>query len=96
MSFIAGDWFDRPLPPNVRIGEGSHVYSSYAFLHHASERPCAVRIGRASGIYAGSWLVPHTLESPLAETEAERVRARKGVPPRESGKRGQGLGDDLR
>ena len=55
MSFIAGDWFDRPLPPNVRIGEGSHVYSSYAFLHHASERPCAVRIGRASGIYAGSF-----------------------------------------
>jgi acetyltransferase-like isoleucine patch superfamily enzyme len=55
MSFIAGDWFARPLPDNVRIGESSHLYSSYAFLHNRSERPCALSIGRASGIYEGSF-----------------------------------------
>jgi acetyltransferase-like isoleucine patch superfamily enzyme len=49
------DWFDRPVPDNVRIGEGSWVYSAYAFLHNRSARPCAVRIGRNSGVYHGSF-----------------------------------------
>ena len=55
MSSIAGDWFDQPLPVNVRMDESSHLYSSYAFLHNRSERPCALSIGRASGIYEGSF-----------------------------------------
>jgi acetyltransferase-like isoleucine patch superfamily enzyme len=55
MSSIAGDWFERPLPVNVRIDESSHLHSSYAFLHNRSERPCALSIGRASGIYEGSF-----------------------------------------
>jgi acetyltransferase-like isoleucine patch superfamily enzyme len=55
MTSIAGDWFDRPLPANLHIGEGSHLYSSYAFLHSRSERPCAVRIGRSTGVYNGSF-----------------------------------------
>ena len=25
MTPIAGDWFDRPLPANVQIGEGTHT-----------------------------------------------------------------------
>lgn len=61
MTRLDHDWFDRPLPGNVRMGEDSWLYSAYAFLHHRSERPCAVSVGRNTGIYAGSFfeLGPH-------------------------------------
>jgi acetyltransferase-like isoleucine patch superfamily enzyme len=49
------DWFPAPLPPNVEIGEGSWLHSSYAFLHYRSRRPLGVRIGRDTGVYAGSF-----------------------------------------
>jgi acetyltransferase-like isoleucine patch superfamily enzyme len=49
------DWFPTPLPKNVEIGEGSWLYSSYAFLHCRSTRKLAVRIGRSSGVYLGSF-----------------------------------------
>ncbi len=49
------DWFPRPLPSNVEIGEGSWLYSSFAFLHCRSHRPQAVRIGRLCGVYNGSF-----------------------------------------
>ncbi len=49
------DWFPRPLPENVRLGERTWVYSAYAFLHYASKRPCGVRIGSNSGIYHGTF-----------------------------------------
>jgi acetyltransferase-like isoleucine patch superfamily enzyme len=52
---LAHDWFDRPLPENVRVGEGSWLYSAYAFLHCRSRRPCAVSVGRRTGIYHGSF-----------------------------------------
>jgi acetyltransferase-like isoleucine patch superfamily enzyme len=45
------DWFPRPLPPNVVIGERSWIYSSYAFLHYSSTRPCGLRIGHDTGAY---------------------------------------------
>lgn len=45
------DWFDRPLPANVEIGERSWLYSSYAFLHYQSELTCGVCIGHESGLY---------------------------------------------
>jgi acetyltransferase-like isoleucine patch superfamily enzyme len=48
------DWFDRPLPHNVEIGERSWLYSSYAFIHYRSERPVGVKIGRESGVYHSS------------------------------------------
>jgi len=47
------DWFPRPVPANVRIGEGSWLYSSFAFLHCCSNRPIALRTGRSCGIYNG-------------------------------------------
>ena len=47
------DWFDRPVPDNVRIGAGSWLHSAYAFLHNRSERPCALSVGRNTGIYQG-------------------------------------------
>lgn len=55
MNCLPHDWFDRPLPENVVIGEGSWLYSSFAFLHCRSRRPRAVTIGRRSGIYNTSF-----------------------------------------
>src|SRR5262249_2519255 len=43
------------LPENVEIGPQSWVYSSFAFLHYRSRRPCGVRIGHDSGIYHGTF-----------------------------------------
>ncbi len=55
MEHLPHDWFDRPLPRNIRIGERSWLYSSFAFLHYQSERECGVRIGNDSGVYNGSF-----------------------------------------
>ena len=49
------DWFPRPIPSNVEIGESSWLYSSFAFLHYRSQRVCGVRIGRNTGIYNGTF-----------------------------------------
>lgn len=48
------DWFGHELPANVSFGEGSWIYSSYAFLHYRSER--GVEIGRHTGLYNGTFL----------------------------------------
>jgi acetyltransferase-like isoleucine patch superfamily enzyme len=55
------DWFSRPLPTNVHVGEGSFLYSSFAFVHCKSQVPYGVRIGRHTGIYNGTFfdLGPH-------------------------------------
>lgn len=49
------DWFNRPLPDHVRMGERSWCYSSYAFLHDQSRSPRAVRIGQDTGVYHGTF-----------------------------------------
>jgi acetyltransferase-like isoleucine patch superfamily enzyme len=49
------DWFPRPVPANVAVGDRSWVHSAYAFVHCRSRRPVAVRIGRDSGVYRGSF-----------------------------------------
>jgi len=49
------EWFDRAVPSNVEIGDGSWLYSSYAFLHCRSRRPLAVRVGHDSGVYNGNF-----------------------------------------
>jgi len=48
------DWYDAPLPPGVVLGERSWVYSSYAFLHCASELDPCVRVGDDAGVYDGT------------------------------------------
>ena len=53
--FLNHDWFPRPLPRNVQIGKRSWLYSSFAFLHYRSRRPCGVRIGNDTGIYNGTF-----------------------------------------
>jgi acetyltransferase-like isoleucine patch superfamily enzyme len=51
---LAHDWFDRPLPPNVIVGEGSWLHSTFAFLHYRSRQPIGVRIGSHTGVYKGT------------------------------------------
>ena len=45
------DWFPGSVPHNVVIGEGTWLYSSYAFLHYRSQRPCGLCTGTGCGIY---------------------------------------------
>lgn len=45
------DWYPEPIPSNVVIGDRSWLYSSFAFLHYRSERPCGLRMGNDSGVY---------------------------------------------
>ena len=54
-SHLPHDWFPAPLPANVELGEGSWLYSSFAFLHCRSRRARAVRVGKSSGIYNGTF-----------------------------------------
>jgi acetyltransferase-like isoleucine patch superfamily enzyme len=51
---LPDDWFPRPLPSSLVLGDGSWLYSAFAFIHCRSRRPCAVAVGRRSGIYIGS------------------------------------------
>ena len=52
---LSHDWFPRPLPANISIGERTWIYSSFAFLHYGSRQPCGLRIGNDSGIYNGTF-----------------------------------------
>jgi acetyltransferase-like isoleucine patch superfamily enzyme len=49
------DWFPQPIPENVRVGERSWIYSSFAFLHYLSRAQCGVKIGDDSGVYHGTF-----------------------------------------
>jgi len=51
----ADDWFPRPLPPGVRIGERCWLYSAFAFLHAPPTSGCTVEIGDDTGIYHGTF-----------------------------------------
>lgn len=48
------DWFPRPLPGNVVVGERCWLHSAHAFIHCRSRRSVAVRIGDDTGVYHGS------------------------------------------
>jgi len=52
--FLQDDWFPKPLPHNVRIGQRSWLYSSYAFARYHSRRPMGVEIGNDTGLYIGT------------------------------------------
>lgn len=54
-TMLPHDWFPRPLPANVVIGERSWCYSSFSCSHYRSRRPCGVRVGHDSGIYHGTF-----------------------------------------
>ena len=48
-------WFDRPLPPNIQLGERSWLHSSFAFLHYASRQGLGLRVGTDTGLYIGTF-----------------------------------------
>src|SRR5258706_1269757 len=48
------DWYPRPVPENVVMGQGSWLHSAYAFHHYQSRMPAGVRIGHDTGIYIGT------------------------------------------
>jgi acetyltransferase-like isoleucine patch superfamily enzyme len=50
---LPNDWFPRELPAGLRIGQGSFLVSSYAFLHSAPS--AAISIGSDTGIYHGTF-----------------------------------------
>jgi len=54
-SRLEHDWFSHPLPENVRLGERTWVYSSYAFRHYRSRRAIGLRVGSHTGIYQGTF-----------------------------------------
>ena len=60
------DWFPLGVPANVRIGERSWVYSSYAFLHYRSQAAQGVEIGADTGVYQGTFF-------DLAQTGTVRI-----------------------
>src|SRR5262245_42283944 len=52
---LENDWFERSLPNNVSLGDGSTLYSSFSFIHYHSTLPTGVKIGTKSGVYIGSF-----------------------------------------
>ena len=55
MTALAHDWYPGEVPANVILGERSWLHSSYAFVHHRSERDPSVRIGPDSSAYVGTY-----------------------------------------
>jgi acetyltransferase-like isoleucine patch superfamily enzyme len=49
------DWFSRPVPDNVRLGRGTWLHSSFAFVHYGSRATVGLRVGNDTGLYAGTF-----------------------------------------
>jgi acetyltransferase-like isoleucine patch superfamily enzyme len=52
---LPDDWFDRPLPGNVRIDPSAWLYSSFAFCHYRSEAAVGLSVGPRTGLYHGTF-----------------------------------------
>lgn len=50
---VEGDWWTKPIPPNVHFGEGFYCESAQIFRHLKSVKPDAVMIGDHVSCYAG-------------------------------------------
>jgi len=50
---VQGDWWDKPIPPNVIFGEGFYCETAQIFRHMHTTAPGAVRIGNHVSCYAG-------------------------------------------
>jgi acetyltransferase-like isoleucine patch superfamily enzyme len=78
VTVLAHDWFPRPLPETVSVGERSWLYSSYS-VHHSQGR---VRIGPDTGVYNGS----HFELGPDGEVEVGRFCTIVGAIIRTNGR----------
>jgi acetyltransferase-like isoleucine patch superfamily enzyme len=45
-SKLEGDWFDRRIPENLEVGEGSVIDSSFCFKHYFATGAVGLRVGR--------------------------------------------------
>jgi acetyltransferase-like isoleucine patch superfamily enzyme len=54
--WLPEDDISMPVPENVEVGEGSMVYSAWAFVHYRSRRPCGLRMGRHSALWSETML----------------------------------------
>ena len=63
------DWFSQPLPNNVRLGERTWLYSSYAFSHYRSQAAIGLHVGSDTGLYHGTFFDL----GPDAEVESWRL-----------------------
>ena len=52
-SEIPGDWFPAPLPPNIALGEGAYIETSYSFRQFSSRRVPGLRMGDHAAAYMG-------------------------------------------
>ena len=50
---VEGDWWAKPIPPNVIFGEGFYCETAQIFRHMRTTAPGAVRIGNHVSCYAG-------------------------------------------
>ena len=50
---VEGDWWAKPIPPNVIFGEGFYCETAQIFRHMHTTAPGAVRIGDHVSCYAG-------------------------------------------
>jgi acetyltransferase-like isoleucine patch superfamily enzyme len=59
--YLDHDWFPESLPDNVKLGERTWLYSTYAFRHYQSRRLVGLRTGHDTGLYNGTFfdLGPH-------------------------------------
>ncbi len=50
---VEGDWWAKPIPPNVRFGDGFYCESAQVFRQFRSAQPDALIIGDHVSCYAG-------------------------------------------
>jgi acetyltransferase-like isoleucine patch superfamily enzyme len=43
---LEGDWFNRPLPTNISVGEGTVIDSAFCFKHYYATAKVGLRVGR--------------------------------------------------
>jgi acetyltransferase-like isoleucine patch superfamily enzyme len=78
VTLLEHDWFPRPLPDRVALGERCWLYSSYAF-HHSHG---TVLVGSDSGVYNGT----HFELGPDAEVQIGRFCTLVGAIIRTNGR----------
>jgi acetyltransferase-like isoleucine patch superfamily enzyme len=52
---LADDWFPRPLPAGLRMGQRCFLYSAFSFFHCSPTANNDVLIGDDTGIYHGTF-----------------------------------------
>ena len=51
-ALIRDDWYPAAVPPNIVVGNGSYIETSYSFLRFHSRREVGLSVGEGSALYA--------------------------------------------